>query len=63
MRVVPYKDAKFYDRFVLWYDSKGFHIGHSLKNLGEKDTQLNLTKIPKKQMLLFEGRWAEATAG
>ncbi len=50
-----------HDRFVLWDGARGFHIGHSLKDLGTKDTQLNLIVNPKQQLKLFEGRWRQAT--
>ena len=49
-----------HDRFVLWDGSKGFHIGHSLKDLGKKDVQLNLIKDPRAQIALFETRWKQS---
>jgi hypothetical protein len=60
MRLIPYLDIKFHDRFILLDKSSGFHIGHSIKNLGEKDTQVNLIKNPMEQIALFEERWNEA---
>jgi len=48
-----------HDRFIIWDRSRGFHIGHSLKDLGTKDVQLNLLKHPDVQLKLFEKRWAE----
>ena len=51
-----------HDRFVMWDGAKGFHIGHSIKDLGTKDTQLNLIKDPQKQLELFESRWDQATS-
>lgn len=60
MRFTEYEDIKFHDRFVLWDNSQGFHFGHSLKDLGKKDTQINLIKDPCKQTALFDERWAEA---
>jgi hypothetical protein len=59
MRIIA---GDIHDRFVLWDGSKGFHIGHSIKDLGTKDTQLNLIKDPKQQLQLFESRWSHATA-
>ena len=34
------------------------HIGHSLKDLGTKDTQINLVADAAPQFRLFEERWA-----
>lgn len=62
MRITPYGDVKFHDRFVIWDNSRGYHLGHSIKDLGKKDTQLNLIKEPRKQMALLEKRWDEATS-
>ncbi len=50
-----------HDRFVLWDKSNCFHIGHSIKDLGTKDTQLNRITNPAVQLKLFEGRWAESS--
>ncbi|MGD1017721.1 MAG: hypothetical protein ABSA12_00230 [Verrucomicrobiia bacterium] len=50
-----------HDRFVLWDKSHGFHVGHSMKDLGTKDTQLNRIANPAAQLKLFEERWREST--
>jgi hypothetical protein len=60
MKIIPYSNIKFHDRFILLDNSSGYHIGHSIKNLGEKDTQVNLIKNPMEQIALFEERWSEA---
>lgn len=52
MRIVPHSSV--HDRFILWDSAKGFHLGHSLKDLGKKDTQLNLISKPQEQFTLFE---------
>ena len=36
-----------HDRFIICDDRNGFHLGHSLKDLGKKDCQINLDKIRK----------------
>jgi len=58
MRIVPYSSV--HDRFILWDNAKGVHLGHPLKDLGKKDTQLNLINKPQEQFKLFEQRWSEA---
>ncbi|MEW6378885.1 MAG: hypothetical protein AB1611_04685 [bacterium] len=52
---------KLHDRYILWDKAHGFHIGHSIKDLGKKDTQLNLLLNPIEQVNLFEHRWKEST--
>jgi len=59
LRVISH--ANIHDRFILWDNAKGIHLGHSLKDLGQKDTQLNLIENPIENFSLFEQRWAEAT--
>ena len=58
--MIPYSNIKFHDRFILLDNSSGYHIGHSIKNLGEKDAQINLIKNPIEQISLLEERWLEA---
>lgn len=51
-----------HDRFILWNRTHEFSLGHSIKDLGTKDTQLTLlTPTADAQWKLFEQRWAEAT--
>ena len=58
MRVLG-KD-RIHDRFILWDGAHGVHLGHSVKDLGKKDTQLNVLAVPLEQYRLFEERWAAA---
>lgn len=51
-----------HDRFIIWDGARGFHLGHSIKDLGTKDAQLNLITAPHQQLMLFEDRWKLATA-
>lgn len=51
---------RIHDRFILWDGAHGVHLGHSIKDLGKKDTQINVLKAPNEQHALFEERWAEA---
>lgn len=58
LRVIDHGSV--HDRFILWDKAKGIHLGHSLKDLGQKDTQLNLIEMPIENISLFEQRWLEA---
>jgi hypothetical protein len=49
-----------HDRFIIWDGTQGFHLGHSIKDLGTKDTQLNLIAAPHQHLTLFEQRWKQA---
>jgi hypothetical protein len=60
MRIVPYSDVKFHDRFIFLDESLGFHSGHSLKDLGDKDSQINLIKNPEEHIKIFNDSWANA---
>ena len=55
------KSGELHDRYILWDGAQGFHVGHSLKDLGRKDAQLDLLEAPAQQWALFEERWAAAT--
>lgn len=62
-----YRNAKFrtadeeiHDRYVICDDRVAYHLGHSLKNLGTKDTQINKQKDVGQVIRLFEERWAKA---
>ncbi len=52
-------DEDIHDRYVLWDGAKALHLGHSLKDLGTKDTQINVVSDPAPQVRLFEERWAK----
>ena len=53
-------EDKLHDRFILWDGSHGVTLGHSIKDLGEKDTQITVLKTTGEQYRLFEERWSEA---
>jgi hypothetical protein len=53
-------EPKLHDRFILVDKTTGYHLGHSVKDLGKKDTQISPIDIVKPQLDLFEKRWAEA---
>jgi hypothetical protein len=53
-------EDKLHDRYILWDESHGVHLGHSIKDLGEKDTQVTVLKTPGEQYRLFEERWSES---
>jgi hypothetical protein len=55
-------EDKIHDRYILLDGSRAFHVGHSLKDLGRKDTQINVVKNPRLQFRLFEERWEKANA-
>lgn len=55
-------DDDIHDRYVLWDGTQALHLGHSLKDLGTKDTQINLVADAAPQFRMFEERWAKARA-
>jgi hypothetical protein len=59
MKILDYSKG-IHDRFIIWDHAHGFHIGHSIKDLGTKDTQLNHINDPYAQQKMFEERWIEA---
>lgn len=58
MRVILPKTP--HDRFILIDGAKGFHVGHSLKDLGKKDTQLDPLLNPTEQVAFFGQRWLQS---
>lgn len=54
------QEAKLHDRFIILDKSMGYHLGHSVKDLGKKDTQLSPIDDIRPLLLLFEERWLEA---
>ena len=50
-----------HDRFIVWDRKVGVHLGHSIKDLGKKDAQVNRIADVAKQLTLFEDRWKHAT--
>jgi hypothetical protein len=61
MRTIKYSKVKFDDRFILIDGSIGYHSGHSFKDLGTKDSQINKIKDARKQLTLFEDHWKKAS--
>lgn len=55
------EENKIHDRYILWDGLKGVHIGHSIKDLGKKDTQLNFISDARPQYAMFKDRWAGAS--
>lgn len=53
-------ENKIHDRYILWDGKRALHVGHSLKDLGKKDTQISVVKDPRPQFGLFEDRWVQA---
>lgn len=49
-----------HDRFIIVDRSAAYAVGHSLKNLGSKDTTVTLAPDPKSVITLFEDRWNAA---
>ena len=56
-------EEKLHDRYILWDHSHGYHVGHSLKDLGKKDSQLNLLSNASEHWAAFDARWATANPG
>jgi hypothetical protein len=56
MRIV---DSAIHDRYILWDGQHALHIGHSLKDLGTKDTQINRVTDAAPLLRMFEERWAQ----
>jgi hypothetical protein len=54
------QEAKLHDRFILVDKTTGYHVGHSVKDLGKKDTQISPIANVQPHLDLFEQRWAEA---
>lgn len=60
MRIVPYSDVKFHDRFIFLDGLLAYHSGHSFKDLGDKDSQINLIKNPEEHIKIFKDTWFSA---
>lgn len=54
------EDEKLHDRFVIIDGTAAFHVGHSIKDLGKKDTNVSPVEEVAPLKKLFEQRWAEA---
>lgn len=49
-----------HDRFILWDGQKGLQFGHSLKDLGTKDTRVSIITNVADHYANFEERWGAA---
>jgi hypothetical protein len=49
-----------HDRFIIVDSTSAYSAGHSLKDLGSKDTVLTLSPDPTGLVQIFEQRWAAA---
>ncbi|MDP8217294.1 MAG: hypothetical protein P9M03_01050 [Candidatus Theseobacter exili] len=54
-------EGKIHDRYILLDGNKAYHFGHSFKDLGSKDTQINSVNDIILQYDNFEKRWAKST--
>jgi hypothetical protein len=52
--------AGMHDRFVIIDGLAGYSVGHSLKDLGSKDSVIGKSPDPGTLIKLFEERWAVA---
>ncbi|MBF0252532.1 MAG: hypothetical protein HQL29_01830 [Candidatus Omnitrophica bacterium] len=59
MKILPYSEAKFHDRFIIIDEQCGFHFGYSLKDLGKRDSQINKLGNISKYLLMFGEYWQE----
>lgn len=56
------EEDKLHDRFIIVDGNTAYHVGHSIKDLGKKDTNVSAVKDIGPLKSLFEKRWAEAKA-
>ena len=49
-----------HDRFIIIDSQRCYAVGHSLKDLGSKDTAVTEAPDPNSVMKLFEQRWSAA---
>jgi hypothetical protein len=54
------EEEKLHDRFVIVDGAAGYHFGHSIKDLGKKDTHVSPVEDIEPLRRLFEERWTEA---
>lgn len=60
IKILPFSETSFHDRFIFIDSTQGFHLGHSLKDMGTKDTQINKIKDITKQKKMFDDYWSKA---
>ena len=56
------EEDKLHDRFIIVDGITAYHVGHSIKDLGKKDTNVSPVGDIRSLRSLFEQRWAEAKA-
>jgi hypothetical protein len=54
------EENKLHDRFIIVDGSNAYHVGHSIKDLGKKDTNVSRVENVDELKKLFGQRWAEA---
>ncbi len=54
------EEDKLHDRFIIVDGSTAYHVGHSIKDLGKKDSNVSPVSDIGSLKSLFEQRWAEA---
>ena len=54
------EEDKLHDRFIIIDGGTAYHVGHSIKDLGKKDTNVSSVSDVSPLKKLFEQRWAEA---
>jgi hypothetical protein len=54
------EEEKLHDRFIIVDGATAYHFGHSIKDLGKKDTHVSPVETVEPVKELFEQRWAEA---
>lgn len=53
-------EDKLHDRFIIIDGTTAYHVGHSIKDLGKKDTQVSPVQDVEPLKKLFDERWTEA---
>lgn len=54
------EEKKLHDRFIIIDGTSAYHFGHSIKDLGKKDTHVSPVEEVGPLKKLFEERWTEA---
>ncbi len=54
------EEEKLHDRFIIVDGTSAYHFGHSIKDLGKKDTHVSPVEKIDPLKSLFEERWTEA---
>jgi len=57
-----YSGTELHDRFVFIDGKVAYQFGHSIKDLGKRDTRISKVQDVASALALFEKRWAKGTA-